>query len=235
MRSHRLLLTVLLSVIFVSTSYAYLEFRVGRTYPLSSLDNRFDGGIFVSLGGEAPLFERFSLAGDASFARLGRNKPFTYLLAKYAERAEEDEQHLPWGPLIEALDIGSISLSIGFGVRYYPVKRKFFEIYAEPGVNYVWRAGTIRGIPLDLIGKQILDINITHSTESGFGFYSDFGAHILPFIPLFTGDLGVRLLVVPGLGRSPLDENVERNVKGYTAPKSDNLVMVSFYLGANLF
>ena len=46
---------------------------------------------------------------------------------------------------------------------------------------------------------------------------------------------GLRFTYAPGPGRTGFEDFLEEKVPAYDAPDSDDLFMVSFYLGASLF
>ena len=65
--------------------------------------------------------------------------------------------------------------------------------------------------------------------------YADVGLRVIPGLPLFSADAGLRFTYAPGLGRTGFEDFLEENVPAFEAPDSDDLFMVSFNLGASLF
>lgn len=217
-----------------SAAHALVLIKGGANQPLGELDGRYHGGLYASLGGEARLpWWNLSVMADLSYTTLGRDRPITRLFTEYAEK--EYPGALPWADVMEGLDLKSVFYGGSVGVRYYPVERYFYALYAEGGAVYLSRHLTAHGVPVSVLGNYVLDLDFSVPATQGFGVYADVGLRVIPGVPLISADAGLRFTYAPGLGRTGFEDFLEENVPSYEAPDSDNLYMVSFYLGASLF
>ncbi len=217
-----------------SAAHALVQIKGGGTTPLGELDGRYGGGLYASLGAEARLpWWNLAVMADLSYTTLGRDRPITRLLAEYAEKKQPGV--LPWADVMEGLDLKSVFYGGSVGVRYYPVEHYFYALYAEGGAAYLSRHLTAHGVPVSVLGKYVLDLDFSVPATQGFGVYADVGVRIIPGVPLISADFGLRFTFAPGLGRTGFEDFLEENVPAFEAPDSDNLFMVSFYLGASLF
>lgn len=221
-------------VLYGSAAHALVQIKGGATTALGELDGRYGGGLYASLGGEARLpWWNVAVMADLSYTTLGRDRPITNLLAGYAEK--EYPGVLPWANVMDGLNLKSVFYGGSVGVRYYPVEHYFYALYAEAGAAYLSRHLTAHGVPVSVLGKYVLDLDFSVPATSGLGVYADVGLRVMPGLPLISADAGLRFTFAPGLGRTGFEDFLEENVPAFEAPDSDNLLMVSFYLGASLF
>ncbi|MGD8719121.1 MAG: hypothetical protein PVH29_09915 [Candidatus Zixiibacteriota bacterium] len=229
-----LLIVALVLTLAVSASHGLLEIKGGTTTPLSELEGRYGGGPYASLGGEARLpWWPVSVMADLSYTALGRDRPLSDLFANYGEKRHPGV--LPWADVINGLNLKSVFYGGSAGVRYYPVEYYAFAPYAEAGGVYLYRELTAYNIPVGILGRYVLGLDISVPSTQGFGMYTDLGVRGIPGLPLISIDAGVRFVYGPGLARTGFEEFLEENIPTYDAPDSDGLFMASFYLGASLF
>jgi hypothetical protein len=229
-----LLVAAIVLALAASTSHALLEIKGGTTLPMSELDGRYHGGPYASLGGEARLpWWPVSVMADLSYTALGRDHPISDLFSGYGEKRYPGV--LPWPDVIEGLNLKSVFYGGSVGVRYYPYERYFFAPYVEAGGVYLYRELTAQNIPVGILSRYVLGLDVSVPSTQGPGLYVDLGVRGMPGLPLISVDAGLRFVYGPGLARTGLEEFLEKNIRTYEAPDSDNLFMVSLYLGASLF
>ena len=215
-------------------AHAVVQIKGGVNTPLGELDGRYGGGLYGSLGGEARLpWWNLAVMADLSYTTLGRDRRLTRLFAEAAEKRFPGV--LPWAEVMDGLNLKSVLYGGSVGVRYYPVEHYFYALYAESGAVYLSRHLTAHGVPVSVLGKYVLDLDFSVPATDGLGIYTDVGLRVIPGLPLISADAGLRFTYAPGLGRTGFEDFLEENVPAFEAPASDNLFMVSFYLGASLF
>ncbi|MEE8639825.1 MAG: hypothetical protein V3T41_05385 [bacterium] len=231
---NKVLAAVAVAAICGSAAHALVQIKGGANTALGELDGRYGGGLYASLGGEARLpWWNLAVMADLSYNTLGRDRPITKLFAEYAEK--EYPGVLPWADVMEGLDLKSVFYGGSVGVRYYPVEHYFYALYAEAGAAYLSRHLTAHYVPVSVLGKYVLDLDFSVPATQGLGVYADVGLRVIPGVPLISADAGLRFTYAPGLGRTGFEDFLEENVPAFEAPESDNLFMVSFYVGASLF
>jgi hypothetical protein len=232
--SYKLLAATILIVIYGSAAHAVVLIKGGANKPLGDLDDRYSGGLYGSLGGEARLpWWNLAVMVDLSYSTFGRDRPITKLFTEAAEKRFPGV--LPWAEVINGLNLKSALYGASIGVRYYPVERNYYALYAEGGATYLSRRLTARNVPVTVLGKHVLDLDFSVPVTEGVGLYADVGLRAIPGIPLISADAGLRCAYAPGLGRTGFEDFLEERYSAFEAPDSDKLLMVSFYLGASLF
>jgi len=231
---NKILTAALVVAVCGSAAHAFIEVKGGSNQPLGVLDSRYHGGLYASLGGEVRLpWLPVSVMADLSYTTLGRDLPITDLFASYGEKRFPGV--LPWSEIVDGLNLKSVFYGGSVGVRYYPYERFFFAPYVEGGGVYLFRELTAYNVPVGLLGRYLLDIDISIPSTKGPGLYADVGVRVLPGLQLIAFDAGVRFTYGPGLARTGFEEYLEEHIATYEAPDSDSLYMASFYLGASLF
>ena len=111
------------------------------------------------------------------------------------------------------------------------------KIHAEGGLGYYYRDMEAQGVPFSLIATFIPELEEFEEAiepAKGVGIHADFGLEFLPISPV-APQVGVRYIHAFGIGRTPIDEYMEKNIPGFKAPESEDVDMFLFYGGLGIF
>ncbi|MGD8719229.1 MAG: hypothetical protein PVH29_10460 [Candidatus Zixiibacteriota bacterium] len=217
-------------------AFGLVNFKAGYTSTLGELGERYDGGIGGMLELEIGLPGPVAIVPMGGYTQLGQDKEFTDVLNEYIE-----EYWPPLVPLPEELrDLGEINSSMyyfGAGVRAYAVENVAIKIHVEGGGGYYYRDMEAQGVPLSLIASFIPEFEEFEDAvepETGFGLHVDFGLELFPVSPV-APQIGARYIHAFGIGRTKVDAFLEKNVRGFSAPESENVDLFLFYGGLGIF
>jgi len=228
-------LVILLLAAAVPT-LALVNFKAGYTSTLGELGDRYRGGVGGMMEIEIGLPGPVAIVPMGGYTQLGQDQEFTDLLNDYLN------QYWPPGyPRPEQLqDLGNINSSMfyfGAGLRVYAVENLAVKVHAEGGGGYYYRNMEAQGVPLSLIAAfvpEFQEFEEAVEAEKGFGLHADFGLEILPILPV-APQVGIRYIHAFGIGRTKIDDFMADNIRGFTAPESNDVDLILFYAGLGLF
>lgn len=214
---------------------ALVNFKGGYTSTMGELGERYAGGLGLMMELEIGLPGPIAIVPMGGYTQLGQDKEFTALLDTYIERYFKG---IPIPP--ELRDVGKINSSMyyfGGGFRAYAVKNVAVKIHVEGGLGYYYRDMEAQGVPFSLIAAAIPELKeFEEAVEpaKGAGIHVDFGLELFPISPV-APQVGVRYIHAFGVGRTRIDEYMEKNIPGFKAPESENVDLFLFYGGLGIF
>jgi hypothetical protein len=215
---------------------ALVNFKGGYTSTMGELGERYAGGLGFMMELEIGLPGPIAIVPMGGYTQLGQDKEFTELLDEYIDKFWPHP--LPIPPELE--DLGKINSSMyyfGAGLRAYAVKNVAVKIHAEGGLGYYYRDMEAQGVPFSLIAKFIPELEeFEEAVEpaKGVGIHVDFGLELFPISPV-APQVGVRYIHAFGIGRTRIDEYMEKNIPGFKAPESEDVDLFLFYAGLGIF
>lgn len=221
-------------LLIAAPALGLVNLKGGYTSTQGELGDRYKGGFGGMIELEIPLPAHLAIVPMGGFTQLGADQEFTELLNEYIGQYWPPGVPLP--PELQQLgDINSSMYFFGGALRFYPVKNPGLSFYGEGGLGYYYRDMEAKGVPLSTIGTFFPEFKeFAVEPVKGAGIHIDVGLELISISPI-SPQFGARYIHAFGIGRTTVDDFLEENVPGFTAPDSKNVDLFFVYGGLGIF